>query len=254
MLRQMLGKFRFRLRTLFVVMLGIAIGYSLNLHTLQLLTDRWSNPRPPRPYVIEPPDVLAVRITGISAIESPTPSEHYRVEPDGRIYLGRYGSVYVAGLTISDAQKAIERVLAKRIKNLHVTVDLWATNSKMYYVIRHHPNGLATVTQAPITGNETVLDAIAQIGGLQASDAVEICVSRPAPKGIGAEKKLAVEWSDITSGASTATNYTLLPSDRVIISQANLRSATHCAKNAGARSNVIRRWPILCKCQRWQPG
>jgi hypothetical protein len=48
---------------------------------------------------------------------------------------------------------------------------------------------------------------------------VEICVSRPAANGRGAVQNLAVNWSDIATGSSTATNYTLLPRDRVIISQ-----------------------------------
>jgi protein involved in polysaccharide export with SLBB domain len=227
MLRQMSGKLRFRLSSVFIVMLGIAIGYSLNLYTLKLLTGRSSYPGAPRPYVIEPPDVVEVRISGSSTIASPTPSDHYRVEPDGRIYLGHYGSVYVAGHTISEAQVAIRRVLAKRIKDPEVSVDLFATNSKVYYIIHRQQNGAAAVEEVPITGNETVLDAIAQIGGLAMSDAVEICVSRPAPNGIGAAKNLAVEWAELATGASTATNYTLLPSDRVIISQASLSSATN---------------------------
>ncbi|HEY3396004.1 MAG TPA: polysaccharide biosynthesis/export family protein [Lacipirellulaceae bacterium] len=217
MLRNTLGKFRFRLRTLLVLMLGIAIGYSLNLYTVQLLTGRVAYTRGPRPYIIEPPDIIDVRISSRLSADWNAASRQYRVEPDGFIYLGLHGSVYVAGHTISEAQDAIQRMLRKRINDAEVTVDLFATNSKVYYIIRRQQNGTATVTEALITGNETVLDAIARIGGV-GSDAVEICVSRPAPNGMGAVKNLAVEWSDIATGASDATNYTLLPSDRVIIS------------------------------------
>jgi polysaccharide biosynthesis/export protein len=222
MLRNTLGMFRFRLRTLLVLILGIAIGYSLNLYTLQLLRGRSAYPGGPRPYVIEPPDIIDVQISSQLSGDWKTASRQYRVEPDGFIYLGRHGSVYVAGHTISEAQDAIQRMLRKRINDAEVTVDLFAINSKVYYIIRRQQNGTATVDEAPITGNETVLDAIARIGGLGSSDAVEICVSRPAPNGTGAVENLAVEWSDIATGASDATNYTLLPSDRIIISHAGV--------------------------------
>lgn len=217
MLRHTLGNFRFRLRALLVLMLGIAIGYSLNLYTVQLLTGRAAYRGGPRPYIIEPPDIIDVRISSRLSADWKTASRQYRVEPDGFIYLGLHGSVYVAGNTISEAQDAIQRMLRKRISDVEVTVDLFATNSKVYYIIRRQQNGTATVKEAPITGNETVLDAIARIGGV-GSDAVEICVSRSAPNGLGAVKNLAVKWSEIATGASDATNYTLLPSDRVIIS------------------------------------
>lgn len=218
MLRHRLGKFRFRLKTLLILMLGIAVGYSLNLYTLQLLTGRAAYTSGPRPYIIEPPDIIDVRISGRFSGDWKTATRQYRVEPDGYIYLGLHGSVYVAGHTISEAQDAIRRMLSKRINDVEVTVDLFAINSKLYYIIRRQQNGTDTVKEMPITGNETVLDAIARIGGFGSSDAVEICVSRPAPNGMGAVKTLAVEWSDIASGASDATNYTLLPGDRVIIS------------------------------------
>jgi protein involved in polysaccharide export with SLBB domain len=218
MLCHTLRQFRFTLRTLLVLMLGIAIGYSLNLYTLQLLTGRAAYTGGPRPYIIEPPDIIDVRISSWLSRDWKSASRQYRVEPDGFIYLGLHGSVHVAGHTISEAQDEIQRMLNKQINDVEVTVDLVATNSKVYYIIRNQQNGTATVKEAPISGNDTVLDAIAQIGGLRSSDAVEICVSRPAPNGIGAVKTLAVKWSDVATGASEATNYTLLPSDRVIIS------------------------------------
>ena len=71
----------------------------------------------------------------------------------------------------------------------------------------------------PITGNETVLDAVARIGGLSQLSSKKIWIARPAPNGVGCEQILPVNWDDITQGASTATNYQMLPGDRLFIAQ-----------------------------------
>ena len=43
--------------------------------------------------------------------------------------------------------------------------------------------------------------------------------ARPAPNGVGCEQILPVNYEDITRGASTATNYQLLPGDRLFIAE-----------------------------------
>lgn len=54
---------------------------------------------------------------------------------DGTISLGLHGAVRVAGLTIDDAREAIERHLTQYIKEPKVNVDIYAYNSKFYYII-----------------------------------------------------------------------------------------------------------------------
>jgi polysaccharide export outer membrane protein len=138
------------------------------------------------------------------------------VGPDGRVYLGTYGTVHVSGMTIDEARTAIESQLAKQLQDPRVSVDVIAYNSKKYYVITHDDNGGDNVCALPITGNETVLDAVAQMGGVpQRSN--KIWVARPAPNGVGMERILPVNWEAISQGKSTATNYQLLPGDRIFI-------------------------------------
>ena len=83
------------------------------------------------------------------------------VGPDGRVNLGTYGSVYVTGLTIDEARAAIEEQLSDYLEDPQVVVDIFAYNSKKYYVITQGAGFGDNVTTAPITGNETVLDAVA---------------------------------------------------------------------------------------------
>lgn len=141
------------------------------------------------------------------------------VGPDGRVNLGTYGSVYVTGLTIDEAREAIQQQLSEYLESPEVVVDIFAYNSKKYYVITQGAGFGDNVTTAPITGNETVLDAVATVGGLSQLSSKRIWIARPAPNGVGCEQILPVNWDDITQGASTATNYQMLPGDRLFIAQ-----------------------------------
>jgi len=192
MTKQWKSRLQFRLRDVFVIFLGIAIGYSLNL-TVRLLREGPSQagitvfPT----YVIEPPDILSIESNGAFTNRFPSISGKHLVGMDGRINLGAFGSVYVAGLTISEAQSAVQTVVAGQVALRNLTVDVHANNSKTFYVITQN-NGVDSVVEAPITGNETVLDAIAQVRGVPKSG--RLWISRPAPNG-GKETILPVAWT-----------------------------------------------------------
>lgn len=141
------------------------------------------------------------------------------VGPDGRVNLGTYGSVYVTGLTLEQAKARIEERLAEFLLDPVVTVDVFAYNSKRYYIITQGGGFGDNIVPQPVTGNETVLDAIGNIGGLSQISTTNIWIARPAPNGVGCEQILPVNYEDITRGASTATNYQLLPGDRLFIAE-----------------------------------
>ena len=139
------------------------------------------------------------------------------VRQDGTISLGTYGSVRVSGMTMAEVRRAIEEHLSGVLLNPEVSVDVQGYNSKLFYVIQDGGGAGQTVTRLPITGNETVLDAIAQLNGLSAvSSPDRIWVSRPAPVGAG-HQILPVDWKAVTECGDTATNYQLLPGDRVYV-------------------------------------
>jgi polysaccharide export outer membrane protein len=146
-------------------------------------------------------------------------SGEHLVGPDGRVNLSTYGQVYVAGMTLDEARAAIEKQLSKFLEDPQVAVDVFAYNSKTYYVITQGAGNGDDVAEFPITGNETVLDAIAQLGGLSQLSSTRIFIARPAPNGVGGEQILPVNWDEISRGASTATNYQIMPRDRIYISE-----------------------------------
>lgn len=141
------------------------------------------------------------------------------VGPDGRVNLGTYGSVFVAGMTLEEVRDAVEAKLAEKLEEPEVFVDVLAYNSKVYYVVTQGGGFGDNVSRLPITGNETVLDAVATLGGISQVSSTKLWIARPAPNGVGCEQVLPVNWKDITEGASTATNYQLLPGDRLFIAE-----------------------------------
>jgi polysaccharide biosynthesis/export protein len=183
--------------------------------------------RPMPQYVIEPPDILQIDVVDGDSTNRKSTSSTHLVAPDGRVNLDEWGTVYVSGMTISEAQAAIKKAVSNRIASPQVIVDVFAYNSKRYYVIWQTDGGMATVQEFPITGNESVLDAIAKVGGINMPGAPDVLVLRRAPNGVGSEKQLTVDWAKIASGKSTATNHRLLPGDRVVISAQPNPSATN---------------------------
>jgi len=206
--------------------LGIAIGYSLNPVT-RFLSGRPTVATMNLPtYVVEPPDILTIQATDTVTDKFPTIAGKHLVGPDGNINLGPIGSIYVAGLTLTQTQAAIEKALRPHVPSPQVSVDVFAYNSKTYYVITQGAGNSDNVAEFPVTGNETVLDAIANLGGIAPSSSTRIFIARPTPNGAGSDQILSVDWDKISVGASTSTNYQMLPRDRLFI---NTRPASPSA-------------------------
>jgi polysaccharide export outer membrane protein len=140
------------------------------------------------------------------------------VRPDGTIGLGTYGSVYVAGLTLNETKAAIETYLSRYLLDPEVSVDVFAYNSKVYYIITDGGGNGEQVVRLPATGNETVLDALSQVGGISAAASKSrIWLTRPSPVEECDKQVLAVNWKAITQCGDTSTNYQVLPGDRIYV-------------------------------------
>lgn len=146
-------------------------------------------------------------------------SGYYLIGADGTINLRQYGAVYVSGKTLPEARLAIERQLAQFFDSPKVALDITSYNSKVYYIVTEGAGQGDNIVRIPVTGNETVLDAITQVHGLSQLSSKRIWIARPAPHGFYCEQILPVDYVAITKGASTATNYQIMPGDRVFISE-----------------------------------
>ena len=183
-------------------------------------------------YVVEPPDLLLVEV--LEALPGRPISGERIVRPDGKISLGYYGEVYVAGLLPIEIKEKIIAHLRKYLNEEtlglvtrdpisgelsavnakdsdRVFVDVTAYNSKNYYVL----GMVVSPGRFPVTGNETVLDAIHLAGGLTPqADHANVVVHRPDK---GRTLSLPVSVNQIMMGNDQTTNYQLLPGDRLVI-------------------------------------
>ena len=187
-------------------------------------------------YVIEPPDMIIVEV--LEALPGRPISGERLVRPDGKISLGFYGEVYVAGLTIPEAKEKIvlhlRKYLADHVLGLtdrgdvqnvegeiapsklrntdRVFVDVTTYNSKNYHV----QGAVKSPGKIPVTGHDTVLDAIEYAEGLSPrADHDHVVLYRQEKN--GTLQRLPINVDQIMMGDDPTTNYQLLPGDRLVV-------------------------------------
>ena len=194
-------------------------------------------------YVVEPPDLLLVEV--LEALPGRPISGERLVRPDGKIHLGFYGEVYVAGLTLSQIKEKIVNHLRQHIPDEQlglmfideetgenvvdpntgkpkrvdpkdsdrVFVDVTAYNSKNYYV----EGEVAVLGRIPVTGQERILDAISFAGGLTPfADHEQVFLYREGAKGEPV-KTFKIDIDQILLGDDLSTNYQVLPGDKLVV-------------------------------------
>jgi polysaccharide biosynthesis/export protein len=169
--------------------------------------------------VLRQPEV-SVRLARTSGTQPV--SGQYLVAPDGTINLRSYGTVHVAGKTLVEIKLAVEQHLQQYFDSPEVSVDVLGYNSKVFYVITDGAGFGDNVRRLPITGNETVLDAVSSVGGLSQFSSKEVWIARPAPGDFGCEQILPVDYAAITRGGSATTNYQIMAGDRLFIADDNV--------------------------------
>jgi polysaccharide export outer membrane protein len=207
------------------------------------------------PYVIGSPDQLLIEVVQQSTVtEGDDPNKKVKrtvtdrlpiqpitgpfiVRPDGTVGLGYWGSVPVAGLTLEQAANVIRQQVAQnpaltkfdtKPESLIAIVDVMAYNSKQYYIIFDGGGYGEQVYRFPITGNDTVLDALSNVYGLnEIASKRNIWVARRTPHGGQPWQILPVDWVGITQHGITTTNYQIFPGDRIYVKAQKLVTIDH---------------------------
>lgn len=205
------------------------------------------------PYVIGAPDQLLIEVVQQATLEPDKDNPTTRIEtirlpvqpitgmflvrPDGSVGLGYWGSVPVAGLTLEQAADAIRKHVVQNEalkkyrshpESIVVIVDVVAYNSKQYYVIFDGGGFGESVYRFPVTGSETVLDALSNVYGLnEIASKRNIWVARRTPHPGQPWQILPVDWIGITQHGITATNYQILPGDRIYVKAQKLVTIDH---------------------------
>ena len=253
--------FMTKVKTIAAIVLLIGAGaFGLTLAAAQSARERRATPDRGRPsvaaeskaqpplealgeYVVEPPDVLLVEV--LEALPGRPISGERPVQPDGKISLGFYGEIYVAGLTLREVKEKVvlhlkefigpqklglvvppseadegelnattkkAKIVAPRDSN-RVFVQLTKSKSKFYYL-----QGAFVISgRVPVTGQERILDAVSNAGGLAPdADHHQVFLYRASPGG-GPLRSLKIDIDQIMLGDDLSTNYQLLPGDRLVV-------------------------------------
>jgi polysaccharide biosynthesis/export protein len=185
--------------------------------------------------VLEKPEV-SVQLSKTAGTQPVTGD--YLVATDGRINLRQYGTILLTGKTIDEARQAIEKHLAKFFISPEVSVEVKGYNSQCYYVITDGAGMGDNVRRLPITGNETVLDAVAAINGLSQMSSKKMWIARPSTANAEKGTVLPIDYTAITQRGAMATNYQIMPGDRIFIEGDPLIAANN---NLGKKTAPLER-------------
>jgi protein involved in polysaccharide export with SLBB domain len=209
------------------------------------------------PYTVEPGDVLLVQPADLeSTVRIPGDQP---VLPDGTISLGRYGRILVAGKTVDEIEAAVRAAVQAQVKDVGpITVRVVTRVSKVFYVLGE----VNAPGSYPLTGRETVLDAILAAGGLNdRASRRNIILSRPTSPD-SCRVVLPICYREIVQLGDTTTNYQIAPGDRIFVPTRTMHEDLHhsrpecppcgrpqvpctgCAGEAHGGSETPAGWPV----------
>jgi polysaccharide export outer membrane protein len=146
----------------------------------------------------------------IAVFELPELNQTVRVSEDGSITLSLLGKVEVAGLTAQELEKKLATLLDQQFtKGAHVTVFI-----KEYQKVSVI-GAVGRPGQYELVGPTTLLQAIAQAGGLTAQAMNELFVYRQGND--GHQERIVIKLEDLTIGGNQDLNIMLQPKDVVTV-------------------------------------
>ncbi|MEO1526687.1 MAG: polysaccharide biosynthesis/export family protein [Planctomycetota bacterium] len=203
----------------------VPVAHLMTEDTKQLLDATRTNDRVPRElsrqvpldYTLQPGDQVFVEWIGEGGEVRLPPDQE--VMADGSLDLEKFGRVLVAGLTLEQAEDLIQQSLHRQeIEKPLVNVRLVRAIQKYYVVGEVNSPGAY-----PLTGHETVLDAIMEAGGLTArASACDLLLARPSSP-CSCRVTLPVCYRSITQLGDTTTNYHLHAGDRIFVARQSFK-------------------------------
>jgi polysaccharide biosynthesis/export protein len=160
----------------------------------------------PPGYVIGPEDVLTIIVWREKEM-----STDAVVRPDGKISVPLLNDLQASGLTPDQLKAEIEKSALKLMAEPNATVVVKAINSRKVHIVGNVIKG----GTFPLAGDMTVLQLIAQAGGLQEwADSKHISVMR---KQDGKDVALKFNYKDVVKQKNLQQNVLLKPGDTVIV-------------------------------------
>jgi polysaccharide export outer membrane protein len=158
-------------------------------------------------YTIGPDDVLAINVWKEAEVSRVVP-----VRSDGKISLPLVGEVQAGGQT----PKQLEQEIAKRLQNYisdpEVTVIVQDSKSQKINIL----GMVARPGAYLLTGNITILDAIAMAGGFK-DFAKQKSVYVLRQEADGTQKRWPFNYKDVVKGKNLEQNIRLMPRDTLVV-------------------------------------
>ena len=184
-------------------------------------------------YVIGAQDVLTVAV-----FDQPDLGGKYAVELDGSFTFPLIGRVKAGGLTIRDFEGELKSRLADGFfKNPQVTVSIEQYRSQRVFVTGE----VRTPAAYALTGDMTLIEALAQAGSTTQFASDEVIVVRAGSGGEGAappdaagRETVRVNLKDLQSGAAGARNVDLRDGDTIYVARAELAYVFGQVKTPGS--------------------
>ena len=158
-------------------------------------------------YRIGPKDLLELTVIGFEEL-----NKRFRVSEDGKITLPYLGDVTVEGMTRSDLEKKLGRLLEEKyLQNPQVTIMIVEYQSRRVFLI----GAVAHSGPYELMGRLTLLKLISQAGGLTPEAGNEIIIIRQLSEGSKTSLKISVD--DLLLKGDPSLDVPLQPDDIVSI-------------------------------------
>ncbi len=190
---------------------------------------------PQTDYVIGPQDVLAITVFNETDL-----SGKFTVDADGTFSYPLVGRVKAGGLTLRGLEAELKRLLTgDYLKNPQVTVAVDTYKSQRVFVHGEVKNA----GTFPLTGNMTLIEALAQAGSTTALAGEEAIIVRPRKGGEATgpvlpgqqadAEEIRVSLKDLQAG-TLAKNIQLRDGDTVVVPKGQPVYVFGYVKNAGS--------------------
>jgi polysaccharide export outer membrane protein len=165
-----------------------------------------SSPVLPTGYTIGPKDILSIVFWRDEKM-----SAEVVVRPDGKISLPLLNEVQAAGLTPEQLRAVLVEGANKYLEDPTATVVVKEIHSRNVYIT----GNVSRADTYPLTSDMTVIQLIAQAGGLlEYSDAENIVIIRTEG---GRAQYIKFNYKDVISGKRPEQNIALKPGDTVVV-------------------------------------
>jgi polysaccharide export outer membrane protein len=181
-------------------------------------------------YVIGARDLLVVQVVG-----EPTASGTTRVDADGTITLPLIGRVAASGKTLLQLAADVRKALADGFfTDPKVSITVQEYGSQKIFVLGE----VRTPGSYPLSGETTLLAALALAGSTLPSAGDTVVINRPrhtaaAAEG-GSDEYLRVNLRDLQSGLASSQNLRLQDGDTIFVPKVESVFVTGQVRNAGA--------------------